>query len=166
MTFPRARLATPAVLLALLLTGCTHGAAAPNTGATTPPAGGASGPPATTDTATTSTATPYEGTWSGTWSRTSPPQTTGTITFVLHQQGQSITGTVDVGGAACLTKGPVNGSVNGADISLHTVTPAASGGGQATGEYQGVLAGTKLSGSLTGGCSLGIGIGTWQVTRQ
>jgi hypothetical protein len=107
-----------------------------------------------------------DGTWKGTWTRTSPPPGNGTVTFVLHVNGQAVTGTVDVGSSACLTKGDISGTLAGTALTMHTSTPAVSGTGQATGDYQGSLNGNKISGTLTVTCSAGVGVGTWEATRQ
>jgi hypothetical protein len=164
-TLVRRYLATVAVGAVLVVTACDRGAARPTTQPTP------TGAPATTTTggATgggTGGGSTFDGTWSGAWTRTSPPPGNGTMTLVLHQQGQTISGTVDVTASACLTKGDISGSVTGTAITLHTVTPAVSGGGRATGDYQGTLAGSRITGTLTVSCSLGVGVGTWDVTRQ
>jgi hypothetical protein len=159
VTFDRravAGLAT-ALGLVLLIAGCQK---ATNT------ADGAGNTTSAGQPSSTSASTPFAGTWTGTWTRTSPPPGSGTMTLVLQQSGQSISGTIDVGASACLTKGPVTGSVTGTAISLHTVTPAVNGTGNATGDYQATLSANKITGTLTVSCSVGVGVGTWEVTRQ
>ena len=128
-----------------------------------PPGGQVTTSPAA---ATTAAAAPFAGTWTGTWKRTSPPPGDGTYTFVLQQQGQSISGTLTTTGSACLTHGNVTGSVTVDHITMHTKTPAINGNGDATGEYQGTLSGNKITGTLTVTCSVGVGLGTWEVTKQ
>lgn len=157
VTLDRRFMATLLISLALFTAGCQK--ASSNTSGGQPtgtPAPGAS----------TSASASFTGTWSGTWQRTSPPPGGGSYKFVLTQQGQAITGTLAVTGSACLTDGDVSGSVSADAITMHTVTPAISGGGNATGDYQGTLSGNKITGTLTVSCSLGVGVGTWEVTRQ
>ena len=115
---------------------------------------------------TASTAGPSAtGTWSGTWTRTAPIAGSGTMTFVLQQQGQSITGTIDVGGSSCLTKGAVTGSLNATTITLHAKTPAINGGGDATGDYDATLSGDTMTGKIKVTCSSGTGVGTFDLKR-
>lgn len=146
--------------LTLLMTGCAHG--------TTPAGGGTStrasarGPSSAPSTATAS----FDGTWSGTWTRLTPPPGSGTYTWILHQQGQQITGTLSAQHSLCLTKGPLTGHVSGAHITLHAVTPAINGVGKATATYHGTLAASTLSGTGVVKCSVGVGYGTWKLTRH
>jgi hypothetical protein len=162
VTVDRRHLAMAAAGLAVLLTGCASGTGPSSGGGATPPGAGAPGAGSNTAAATAS----FDGTWSGTWSRTSAPPTTGTMTFVLRQDGQAISGTIDVAGSACLTKGSVTGHADGARVFLHAVTPAVNGAGQASGTYHGVRSGGKLAGSLVVTCSLGAGIGKWSLQLQ
>lgn len=142
---------------ALLMTGCASG--------TTPAATGTS--PRTV--APASSGTPgtasFSGVWSGTWTRVTPPVGSGTYRWVLHQQGGQITGTLEAGKSACLTKGPLTGKTSGTHIVLHSVTPAVGGVGQASATYHGTLAGGTLSGTATVRCAAGVGLATWTLTR-
>jgi hypothetical protein len=142
----------PLAAVVLLAAACTH--------KTTP---AVSGTPTGTSSSVAGT---VNGTWSGTWTRTSPPPGSGTFTLSLRQQGSSIDGTIDVVASACLTKGTISGTITGASVTLHTVTPPVAGTRKATGDYQGTLAGDTLSGTLTVTCSAGTGVGTWTVTRK
>lgn len=141
----------------LLMTGCTHGttpaASSPSTRTNAP---ASSGSPATAL---------FTGVWSGTWTRVTSPHGSGTYRWVLHQRGHQITGTLEAGSSACLTKGPLTGHVNGPHIVLHAVTPAVNGVGQASATYHGTLAGGTLSGTAIVRCSAGVGFGTWKLTR-
>lgn len=143
--------------ITLLLTGCAHG--------TTPAAGGVgagTSVPASSGNAATAF---FSGVWSGTWTRVTSPRGSGTYRWVLHQRGQQITGTLEAGSSACLTKGPLTGHVSGPHIILHAVTPAVNGVGQASATYHGTLAGGTLSGTAVVKCSVGVGYGTWKLTR-
>jgi hypothetical protein len=88
------------------------------------------------------------------------------MTLVLQQNGASVTGTIDVTSSACLTKGPVSGTMAGSTLTLHATTPAVTGPGEATGDYQATLSGNTIKGTLTVTCSVGTGVGTWQVSRS
>jgi hypothetical protein len=153
-----------ALLILSALPACTskaEEAGSPNTSG--PPAAGSLSAAATTPSAESVS---IDGTWKGTWTRTSPPPSSGTMTLVLHHSGQSVTGQVEVVASACLTKGNVTGTVAGTKVTLHAVTPAVNGTGQATGDYEATLSGSKLGGSLTVTCSVGTGVGTWDLSRQ
>jgi hypothetical protein len=146
--------------LILLMTGCEHGTTPAGGGATTPAS--ARGPSGAPSTATAS----FDGTWSGTWTRVTPPTGSGTYTWVLHQQGQQITGTLDARSSACLTNGPLTGHVSGTHITLHAITPAVNGVGEAKATYHGILAAGTLSGTGVVRCSVGVGFATWKLTRH
>jgi hypothetical protein len=107
-----------------------------------------------------SSAAPFEGTWTGTWTRVTPVGGGGTLTMVLHQQGTAITGTHTATGGACDLDGNLTGTANGNTITLKVVK------GTGHREYTGTLSGSTLSGSLTGTCPAGVGTGTWQITRE
>lgn len=70
------------------------------------------------------------------------------------------------GSSACLTKGPMTGHVSGTHITLPAVAPAINGVGKATATYHGTLAAGTLSGSGVVKCSVGVGYGTWKLTRH
>jgi hypothetical protein len=152
-----------ATAVALLMTGCAHKA--------TPAAGRSSAPVAApASSAPTSSAAPatasVAGTWSGTWTRVTSPPGSGTYQWVLHQHGDQVTGTLQAGHSACLTKGSLTGHVLGTRVILHAVTPAVGGVGQAHATYHGTLAGGTLAGTAIVTCSAGTGFGTWTMKRQ
>jgi hypothetical protein len=160
---PRLVAALAAVTVAaLILPGCDKAKAHPD------PATGTSANLAATPTPTTTAPTPtgLSGTWAGPWNRDAPVPAHGTNTFVLDQQGQAITGTIAVVGATCLGKGTVSGTINGSTLLLHAITPAVTGSGNATADFTATVAGNSLTGTFVGGCSVGIGTGTFQATRQ
>ena|SRR5258708_4675138 len=144
----------------VLTTGCTSSGPSATTGNVSPAASTHTKPSSPADAAV------IKGTWSGTWTRVTPPVSSGTYTWVLHQSGQQITGTLTAGQSACLTKGPLTGQISGAHVILHAVTPAVNGVGQAQATYHGVLAGTTLSGTGIVKCSVGVGLAHWKLTRQ
>jgi hypothetical protein len=131
-----------------------------------PPATSSQSSNPATSAPTTAAGIDVSGTWTGPWNRTAPVTANGSNTFVLHQQGQSVTGTIEVVGATCLGKGTVSGALNGSTLTLHAVTPAVTGSGDATADFTGTLAGNKITGTFVGGCSVGIGTGSFQATRQ
>ena len=147
--------------VALLMTGCAQGATQ-QAGSTTTPT---STPPASASSSAAPTTASFDGVWSGTWVRVTSPQGSGTYKWVMHQQGRQITGTLEAGNSACLTKGPLTGQISGTHITLHTATPAVNGVGVAHATYHGTLAGGTLSGTGVVRCSVGVGYATWKMTR-
>ncbi|HET7013874.1 MAG TPA: hypothetical protein VFI65_08190 [Streptosporangiaceae bacterium] len=154
---PAAAMIATAVIL--LMTGCGPRAAAPASGTSTPASAPHSHSPGTPAAAS------FSGVWTGTWTRTTSPPGSGTYRWVLHQQGHRITGTLEAGNSACLTKGPLTGHVSGPRILLHAITPAVNGTGQASATYHGTLKDGTLSGTGTVKCSAGTGLATWKLTR-
>jgi hypothetical protein len=86
------------------------------------------------------------------------------MTLILHQQGSALTGTISVQSSACLTDGSITGTVNGSALTMHADTPAVAGG-KATGDYVATVAGDKLTGTLTVTCPVGVGVGTFDLSR-
>jgi len=140
--------AMPAAALALAVSACTHAA----TPSPTPP--GAPAPGTTTPAVVT-----LDGTWTGGWIRTAPVSGGGQLTLVLHQQGSSLTGTIDTTGGVCLAKGTLTGSVAGQKVTFHGVFPSA------TGDFTGSVTGGTMTGTLSATCGAGTGTGTWQAAR-
>ena len=110
-------------------------------------------------TTTRAKATTVAGEWTGTWKRTSPPPTTGTMTFTLTQHGAKLSGTVQVVGSACLTTNKVHGTVNGKKVTV-AVSEAT-----VTAKYTGAVSGSTMSGSLAVTCSGLKGVGTFSLSR-
>jgi hypothetical protein len=157
VTLARRGAATVVIGLLVLAAGCSRDVT--DQGSANPPASTA-GP------STAAAAAPAAGTWTGTWIRTAPVAGNGTYTFVLQQQGQTITGTIEATGSSCLTKGPVSGTLSGTKLTLHAETPAISGGGQAIGDYDATLAANKITGNIKVTCSTGTGVGTMDLTKS
>lgn len=155
--------AAVSVILGLSLAGCAHAGAAAGGGASPGNSVAAGSPSANSPSAN---AVSFDGTWTGTWTRTSPPRGSGTYQWVLHQHGQQITGTLQAGRSACLTSGPLTGHASGRRITLRAVTPSVTGAGKAFARYRGVLTGDKLHGTGVVTCSAGAGTASWRMTRQ
>ena len=99
------------------------------------------------------------GEWSGTWKRTSPPPTTGTMTVTFTQHGSTLSGSEQVVGSACLSTNEVAGTLKSGKVTW-TVS---DGGIKAN--YAGTISGKKLSGKLKVTCSGLVGVGTFSLTK-
>ncbi len=99
------------------------------------------------------------GQWSGTWTDTSPDTSGGTFALTWTQTGNTLSGTINVVGAACLTAGNVTGTINGSAISFGAVS------GQVTITYTGSIAGTKMQGTYDAP-TCGNAKGNWSATHN
>jgi len=100
------------------------------------------------------------GTWSGTWKRTTPAPTQGTMTLTLKQKARKVSGQEVVVGSACLTTNKVKGKVSGSSITLSVSQPSI----RAT--YSGKVSGTTMSGTIEVTCNAVTGQGTFDLTKQ
>jgi hypothetical protein len=138
-----------ALAVSVLLTGCV-GRDAGSDGGT--PA------PETSDVGTT--ATPFAGTWDGTWTRTAPVAGGGDLSLVMEQDGSTISGTYAATGGTCLTSGTISGSVDDITITMKLVSPGTDS------DFTGTLSGDTIAGTLSASCDAGVGTGDWEVTRS
>ena len=107
-----------------------------------------------------SKSTSATGEWSGTWKRTSSPQTTGTMTVTFTQTGSKVSGSEEVEGSACLTTHDVKGTIKSGKIAW-TVSETGI-----KAKYAGTISGKKLTGKLTVTCSGVTGVGNFSLAKS
>jgi hypothetical protein len=103
------------------------------------------------------------GTWNGTWRFGPHRGQSGTFVVTFLQKKTALTGSVSIAGGACITGGPIEGSVKGFTIEFGVVHS------QHTIDYTGIWKNKALSGTFsTTSCdSPPIPFhGTWQATRK
>lgn len=100
------------------------------------------------------------GSWSGTWKRTSAPQTQGTMTLTLTQKGATLSGNETVVGSACLTNNSIAGTLRATSITFRVAETGI------TASYKGTVSGHKMSGSLQVTCGAAKGVGTFSLSKK
>jgi len=100
------------------------------------------------------------GSWTGTWRRTSAPQTQGTMTLTLTQKGKTLSGNESVVGSACLTDNSISGTLHDSSISFRVAETGI------TASYKGSVSGHKMSGSLQVTCGAAKGVGTFSLSKK
>lgn len=86
-------------------------------------------------------ALPLAGTWQGTWNSNTGPG--GSVSVEFEQEGNSLTGTVQITGSPCLTNGTVTGNVSSSGATFGAVqgphqitfTGSRNGSNQLSGTY-------------------------------
>ena len=115
---------------------------------------------------TTPSSTPegsaVSGTWVGTWvNDLGNPPATGGFTWILSQEGESVSGTSRFSGPTCVHEVPIDGTVHGSALKL----PMPS---EWDIEFVGIVKGDSMSGTYTAtACGMPdfIVTGTWQAER-
>lgn len=121
-----------------------------------------SSPTASGTTSSPATDTPPEaslaGKWVGTWANSKPDHSTGTITILWKQKGDSLSGTISISGTPCLTGGSITGKLRpGGSINFGVVQ------GQVEVNYAGLVKGDRISGNYATTC--GNAEGEWKAHR-
>lgn len=144
---PRSRIQVLPVLCAVLCVGYGCGKSGP-TSPSSPTANGLSGR------------------WTGIGSDSSGA---GTLTLVLQQQGDSVTGTVSAGGSQGTSGGTFQGTVNGSTLAFTIGLAAPTNGGCATSvSGNGTISTTQIQGTYAGSstCFGTINDGTLSLERR
>jgi hypothetical protein len=97
------------------------------------------------------------GTWSGTWTNSTPDDATGTFELKWTQDGAKLDGTIQIDGTPCLTGGSITGKVRGDSINFGVVS------GQVEVNYAGTVSGNEMSGTYATSC--GDASGDWQAVK-
>lgn len=126
-----------------------------------------SGPTATTGTTPTEeTSAPSDvgaslsGKWDGSWQNSSPDSSSGTFELEWQQDGDTLSGTIEVRGTGCFDEGSVDGTLNGSQIEFGIV----SGGAKIT--YTGAVTADGLSGTYSANAACGNAEGDWTAVRH
>jgi hypothetical protein len=149
------------ILLAALALATTAAACSDEPAVTSGPTGGSTGP-ATTETTTTeetmpppSNAESLAGKWDGSWQNSSPDSSSGTFELEWQQDGDTLSGTIEVHGTGCFSEGSVDGTLNGSQIEFGIV----SGGAKIS--YTGAVTADGLSGTYSANAACGNAEGDW-----
>jgi hypothetical protein len=154
------------ILLAALTLAATAAACSDDPAVTSGPTGGSTGP-TTTETMTTEETTPppsnaesLAGKWDGSWQNSSPDTSSGTFELEWQQDGDTLSGTIEVHGTGCFSEGSVHGTLNGSQIEFGIV----SGGAKIS--YTGAVAADGLSGTYSANAACGNAEGDWTAVRH
>ena len=60
-----------------------------------------------------------EGAWEGTWTSVNGP--TGTVEVEFERAGNTLSGTITIGGTPCLSQGTITGTVDGNNVAFGSV---------------------------------------------
>lgn len=101
------------------------------------------------------------GRWVGSW-QSNTPGFSGSLVADVRQDGDRLTGTVQVGGSPCFSRGTVSGTVRG-----NTVTFGAVFGGGQRASYSGTVAKDAVSGTyVVRGGMCDRDTGSFRVTKE
>lgn len=103
---------------------------------------------------------PLSGRWSGTWSNTTPDDSTGTFELDWKLDHSLLKGTIEIDGTPCLDGGNVTGALTFDQINFGAVS------GQVEVAYTGTVDqnGKSMAGTYQTTC--GDAHGTWEATRE
>ena len=155
------------ILFAALALATAAAACSDQPAVTSGPTAGSTGPTAPTGTPTTEAPTPppsnadsLAGAWDGSWQNSSPDSSSGTFELDWQQDGDTLSGTIEVHGTGCFGEGSVDGTLNGSQIEFGIV----SGGAQIT--YTGAVTNDGLSGTYSANAACGNAEGDWTAVRH
>jgi hypothetical protein len=155
------------IMLAALVLATTAAACSDEPALTSGPTGGSTSPATTTGSTTTEETTPppsnaesLAGKWDGSWQNSSPDSSSGTFELEWQQDGDTLSGTIEVRGTGCFDEGSVDGTLNGSQIEFGIV----SGGAKIT--YTGAVTNDGLSGTYSANAACGNAEGDWTAVRH
>ena len=99
------------------------------------------------------------GTWKGTWRSTSPPGASGAFKMRLTVSSGKLSGTISVTNTPCISKGTVNGAVQGGRIKFGAVK-----GSREAIAFTGAVSGDNMSGTYKDP-QCGHTVGDWKASR-
>ena len=102
-----------------------------------------------------STAASLAGRWDGSWQNSSPDSSSGTFELEWQQDGDTLSGKIEVRGTPCFHEGSVDGTLNGSQIEFGIVS------GEAQISYTGAVTADGLSGTYSANASCGKAEGDW-----
>ncbi len=97
------------------------------------------------------------GTWTGIWTNVFPDTEADGLEITLTQAGSDLEGTVTFDGNGCLTTLPIQGALDGEQITLNVLSRDEV-------ELEGELSGSTMSGTFSMSCNNTSG--TWTLSRD